>query len=312
MSSSTVAVRRRSDSWSSRCADYIQLSKPRIAFLVSVVVATSALVARWGQPDGWQVLHAVFGTLLVAASASALNQWCEWRRDAMMPRTAARPIPAGRLSSPEAAAFAAVCAVVGLGYLGLAVNWTAAAWSLASWFLYAWVYTPLKPLTAANTIVGAVAGALPVFIGWSAVGGTWNVFADPRGLALFLILFLWQFPHFMAIAWMYRHQYARAGLQMLTVVDPSGRQAALQAVTTCLALLPVSLITALLTAGRSHGWYLGVTLLLGLAQLACAVLFLRQRSERTARRLLRSTLLYLPALLLCLVAAAMSSPRLQG
>jgi protoheme IX farnesyltransferase len=204
------------------------------------------------------------------------------------------------------AAFAAVCAVVGLGYLGLAVNWTAAAWCLASWFMYAWIYTPLKPLTAANTLVGAVAGALPVFIGWSAVGGTWNVFADPRGLALFLILFLWQFPHFMAIAWMYRHQYARAGLQMLTVVDPSGRQAALQAVTTCLALLPVSLLTALLTAARGHGWYMGLTLLLGLAQLACAVLFLRQRSEQNARRLLRATLLYLPALLLCLIAAAVS------
>jgi protoheme IX farnesyltransferase len=110
----------------------------------------------------------------------------------------------------------------------------------------------------------------------------------------------------MAIAWMYRDQYARAGLQMLTVVEPSGRQAALQAVTTCLALLPVSLLTALLNAGRSHGWYLGFTLLLGLAQLACAVLFLRQRSDQNARRLLRSTLLYLPALLLCLVAAAMS------
>lgn len=306
MSSSTVAVRRRSDGWSSRCLDYILLSKPRIVFLVSVVVATSALVARWGQPDGWQVLHAVLGTLLVAASASALNQWCEWRRDARMPRTATRPIPAGRLSLLEVAAFAAVCTVIGLGYLGLAVNWTTAVWSLASWFLYAWVYTPLKPLTAANTIVGAVAGALPVCIGWSAVGGTWNVFADPRGLALFLILFLWQFPHFMAIAWIYRDQYARAGLQMLTVVDPSGRQAAMQAVTTCLALLPVSLITTLLTAGRNHGWYLAVTLLLGLAQLACAALFLRQRSERNARRLLRSTLLYLPALLLCLVAAAMS------
>ena len=307
MSSSTVvAVERRSASWPARLADYIQLSKPRIAFLVLVVVATSALVARWGQPDGWQVLHAMFGTLLVAASASALNQLCEWRRDAVMPRTAGRPVPAGRLSSPEVAAFAAVCAVVGLGYLGLAVNWNAAAWGLASWLVYAWIYTPLKPLTAANTTVGAVAGALPVFIGWSAVGGSSDVIADPRGLALFLILFLWQFPHFMAIAWMYRQQYARAGFQMLTVVDPSGRQAALQAVTTCLALLPVSLLAALLTAGPGRWWYLGLTLLLGTAQLACAVLFLRQRSERNARRLLRATLLYLPALLLCLVLAAMS------
>jgi len=176
---------------------------------------------------------------------------------------------------------------------------------LASWFLYAWVYTPLKPLTAANTTVGAVAGALPVFIGWSAVGGALDVVADPRGMALFLILFLWQFPHFMAIAWMYRQQYAGAGLQMLTVVDPSGRQAALQAVTTCLALLPVSLVTCLLTAGPGRWWYLGVTFLLGSAQLVFALLFLCRRDERSARRLLRATLLYLPALLSCLVLATM-------
>ncbi len=305
MSSSTVVVERQGASWSARLANYFQLSKPRIAFLVLVVVATSALVARWGQPDGWQVLHAMFGTLLVAASASALNQLCEWRRDAVMPRTAQRPVPAGRMSSQEAAAFATVCGVVGLAYLGLVVNWTAAAWSLASWVFYVLIYTPLKPVTAANTTVGAVAGALPVFIGWSAVGGTLDVVADPRGMALFLILFLWQFPHFMAIAWMYRQQYARAGLQMLTVVDPSGRQAAFQAVTTCLALLPVSLVTALLTAGQGRWWYLVVTFLLGAAQLVCAVLFLRQRNERTARRLLCATLLYLPALLTCLVLATM-------
>jgi len=306
MSSSAVAVEPRSESWTARCADYVQLSKPRIAFLVAVVVGASALLARWGQPDGWQVLHAVLGTLLVAASASALNQWFEWWRDAIMPRTATRPIPAGRLSRTEVAWFAAAGALAGIGYLGLAVNWTAAAWSLGTWFLYAWVYTPLKSMTAANTLVGAVAGALPVFIGWSAVGGSPDVAVDPRGLALFLILFLWQFPHFMAIAWMYRQQYGRAGLQMLTVVDPSGRQAALQALTTCLALLPVSCLTILLTAGGMHGAYLVLTLVLGLAQLACAAVFLRQRSERNARRLLRATLLYLPALLLCLIAATIS------
>lgn len=306
MSISAVAADQRTDRGASRIADYIQLSKPRIAFLVVVVVGASALLARWGQPDGWQVLHAVLGTLLVAASASALNQWLEWRRDALMPRTATRPLPAGRLSPAEAAAFAAFGALLGIGYLGLAVNWTAAAWSLACWFLYAWIYTPLKRLTAANTLVGAVAGALPVFIGWSAVGGSLDVAADPRGLALFLILFLWQFPHFMAIAWICRQQYARAGLQMLTVVDPSGLQAALQAVTTCLALLPVSLLTMLLTAGQMHAGYLGLTLLLGLAQFACAAVFLRQRSDRNARRLLRATLLYLPALLLCLIATLLS------
>lgn len=306
MSSSTVAIERSGAGWAARTADYVQLSKPRISCMVLTVVAASALLARWGQPDGWQVLHALIGTLLVATSAGALNHLGEWRRDALMPRTAKRPVPAGRLSGLEVAAFAGVCAVGGLGYLGIVVNWTAAAWGLACWFVYVWIYTPLKPVTAANTTVGAVAGALPVLIGWSAVGGTLNVFADPRGLTLFLILFLWQFPHFMAIAWLYRQQYAQAGLRMLTVVDPSGLQAAWQAVTTSLALLPVSLMTALLTSAQGRWWYLAVTLLLGLVQLACAVLFLRQRSERNARRLLRATVLYLPALLLCLVAAAMS------
>lgn len=305
MSASAVSVERRGAAWSARLTDYVQLSKPRIVFLVLVVVGTSALMARWGQPGLWQVLHAMLGTLLVAASAGALNQLFEWRRDARMSRTAHRPVPARRLSSQQAAAFAVLCAVVGIGYLGLAVNWTAAAWGLASWFAYVWVYTPLKPLTAASTTVGAAAGALPVFIGWSAAGGAPDAVADPRGLALFLILFLWQFPHFMAVAWLYRRQYAAAGLQMLTVVEPSGRQAALQAVTTCLALLPVSLITALLTSGHGRWWYLAVTFLLGAMQLTCAVLFLRRRSERTARRLLRATLVYLPALLCCLVVATM-------
>jgi len=306
MSSSTVIVGRVGAGWPARVADYVQLSKPRIVFMVLTVVAASALVARWGQPDGWQVVHALFGTLLVAASAGALNHLGEWRRDAVMPRTARRPVPAGRLSGAEVTVFAAVCAVVGLGYLALVVNGIAAAWGLACWFLYVGIYTPLKPVTAGNTTVGAVAGALPVLIGWSAVGGSLNFATDPRGLALFLILFLWQFPHFMAIAWMYRHQYATAGLRMLTVVDPSGLHAALQAVTTCLALLPVTLVTTLLTAGDGRWWYLAATLLLGTAQLACALLFLRRRSEQNARRLLRATVLYLPALLLCLVAATIS------
>jgi len=306
MSSSTVSIGRRSASWSARLVDYIELSKPRIVFLVLLAVATSALVARWGQPDTWQVFHALLGTLLVATSAGALNQLYEWRPDAVMARTANRPVPAGRLSSQEVAVFAVVCGVVGLGYLALAVNWIAAAWGFASWLIYVCVYTPLKPRSCANTTVGAVAGALPVFIGWSAVGGTLDVVADPRSLAMSLILFLWQFPHFVAITWLYRQQYARAGLQMLTVVDPSGCQAALQAVTTCLALLPVSLTAALLTSGQGRWWYLSVTFVLGAVQLACAVQFLRRRSDRTARRLLRATLLYLPALLICLVLASIN------
>ena len=252
------------------------------------------------------LVHTLIGTLLVASSASALNQWLEQNRDRLMKRTANRPLPAGRLRAAEVCLFAVVTVVIGLTYLTLAVNWLAAVWALTTWMVYVWVYTPMKSRTSANTIVGAVAGALPVCIGWSAVGGTLNPHADPRGLALFLILFLWQFPHFMAIAWMYRAQYARAGLQMLTVADPTGRQAALQAVTTCLMLLPVSLVPALLSAGTGFWPFLAVTSALGVAQLGCSLLFLARRSDRSARRLLRATLVYLPALLLCLVLATMN------
>jgi protoheme IX farnesyltransferase len=291
--------------WTARVSDYVELSKPRIATLVLVVVATSGYVARWGQPDLLTLVHAVLGTLLVASSASALNQLFERRRDGLMKRTANRPLPAGRLRSAQAALFALATAAVGLAYLCLAVNWLAAMWALATWVIYLAVYTPIKPLTAGNTLVGAVSGALPVLIGWSAVGGTLNAHADPRGMALFLILFLWQFPHFMAIAWIYRHQYAAAGMQMLTVVEPTGRGAAWQAVTTSLVLIPVSLVPVAMSGGHGAGVYVIITALLGVAQLACAIHFLRQRSERTARRLLRATLLYLPAVLACLVLATM-------
>jgi protoheme IX farnesyltransferase len=306
MSSSTLAVERRGAMWLMRLADYAELSKPRIATLVLVVVATSAYVARWGQPNLAVLVHTLIGTLLVACSASALNQWLEQARDAMMKRTRNRPLPAGRLAGAEVCLFALVTVMLGLAYLVLAVNWSSAAWALTTWLVYVWIYTPMKSRTATNTIVGAVSGALPVFIGWSAVGGTLNPHADPRGLALFLILFLWQFPHFMAIAWMYRGQYEQAGLRMLTVVDPTGRQAALQAVTTCLTLLPVSLVPALLTAGGGFWPYLAITLALGVAQLALSMLFLVQRTDHSARRLLRGTLIYLPALLLCLVLATMN------
>ena len=303
MSSSTAVLERQSSAWLTRLADYVQLSKPRIATLVLVVVATSGYVARWGHPDALLLLHAVLGTMLVASSASALNQLFERRRDRIMKRTANRPLPSGRMGGAEVVAFALVTVTVGLVYLSVAVNWLAAAWALATWLIYVGIYTPMKSHTAGNTLVGAIAGALPVFIGWSAVGGTLNAHVDPRGVALFLILFLWQFPHFMAIAWIYREQYSEAGLQMLTVVDSTGRQAALQAVTTALVLMPVSLVPIVLGAGGGVWMYVAIASLLGSAQLVCSIQFLRHRTDRSARRLLRATLLYLPALLTCLVLA---------
>jgi protoheme IX farnesyltransferase len=185
--------------------------------------------------------------------------------------------------------------VVGTIYLGLTVNWTTASLGLLTWFLYVWVYTPLKRRTWLNTMVGAVAGALPVLIGWAATGASLNPLVDVRALALFLVLFLWQFPHFMAIAWIYRRQYKRAGLKMLTTVDPSGRRAGVQAVACALALLPVSFVPGLLTPGA--GTFVTIAFVLGIGQLICAVLFLISANETSARRLLKASLIYLPAML---------------
>jgi len=297
MSTSAVALQSRRATWVGRLADYVELTKPKIAALVLVTVAVSALVARWGQPDPFVLCHALLGTLLVAASASALNQWIERRRDALMDRTAARPLPAGRLRAGEVLAFGAATLIAGVAYLALAVNVTAAAVGLLTWLLYVALYTPLKSYTWLNTPVGAVAGAMPVLIGWAASGAS----LDLRAAALFLVVYLWQFPHFMAIAWIYRRQYDRAGMQMLTVVDPSGRRAAVQAVLAATALLPVSLVPALVAP--TAAWYVILALILGVGYLACALAFWARISESTARLLLRASLVYLPSLLAVWVAA---------
>jgi heme o synthase len=293
--SSTLTYTDRQPGVLVRVADYVELTKPRIATLVLVTVAVSAFVAGWGPPAPWLLFNTLLGTALVASSASALNQWLERYSDAQMERTADRPLPSGRLGSGEVLAFGLLTIVLGFGYLAITVNWVTACLGMLTWITYVWIYTPLKRITPANTAVGAVAGALPVLMGWAAVDSNLGL----KAFTLFLIVFLWQFPHFMAIAWIYRHQYAAAGLQMLPVVDPSGRRAGAQAVVSALALVPVSLIPAVLEL--AGGVYFGWVLLLGLGQLACAVLFLLKLDEISARRLLRASLIYLPAVLLLLM-----------
>lgn len=300
MSTSIITLEDGSSSWVSRIADFIELTKPRIAVLILIIVAISSYVARWGHPDVWSLMHALFGTLLVASSASALNQWIERRSDALMNRTSDRPLPAGRLTSKQVLSFAAVTVVAGLLYLAVVVNWQAAAWGLLTWFLYVWVYTPMKSRTSWNTAVGAIAGALPVLIGWSAVGGAYSL-SDPRGLALFGILFLWQFPHFMAIAWIYRRQYGDARMLMLTVTEPSGHRAGVQAVSAALALLPASFVPALMSTGYGTSIYLVAAFVLGVGQLTCAIRFFLKRDDATAKWLLRASLIYLPALFVFLI-----------
>jgi protoheme IX farnesyltransferase len=300
MSTSTLATSRPRSGVFSLAVDYVELTKPRIAVLVLVVVIASAIMAAWTTGvavSGWAVFHACLGTLLVASSASAANQWLEIRRDARMNRTADRPLPAGRISHAGALVFAGLTLLVGLIYLAFTLPPSAVLWASLTWLLYVAVYTPLKPISSANTAVGAVAGALPVFIGWSAVSES----LDIRAVALFLTLYLWQFPHFMAIAWLYREDYARGGYKMLPVVDPSGRRAGVQAVLSAAALLPVSAIPALAAPGWGGPLYLVIVTLLGLAQLLVAALFLVQMNREAARRLLRMSLIYLPILLGLLV-----------
>ncbi len=297
MSTSAVALESRRTTLVGRLADYIELTKPKIALLVLVTVAVSALVARWGQPDLFVLGHALWGTLLVAASASAMNQWIERRRDALMDRTARRPLPSGRLHGGEVLVLGAATLIAGIAHLALTVNLAAALVGLATWVVYVALYTPLKPHSWLNTPVGAVAGAMPVLIGWAASGAS----LDLRAAALFLVVYLWQFPHFMAIAWIYRRQYDRAGMRMLTVVDPSGRRAATQAVLAATALLPVSFVPALVAP--SAAWYVVLAFVLGVGYLACALVFMARINESTARLLLRASLVYLPSLLAVWVAA---------
>jgi protoheme IX farnesyltransferase len=297
MSTSAIAIAARRAGILARLTDYLELTKPRISLLVLVTVAISAYVARWGALDAPLLAHALIGTALVAASASALNQWLERRTDALMPRTVDRPLPSGRLASGEVLAFGAVSIALGLLYLAWLVNLNTALVGLATWVLYVWVYTPLKSRTTANTTIGAVAGAMPVLMGFTAAGA-------PLGLeaaTLFLIVYLWQFPHFMAIAWLYRRDYSAAGLRMLTVVDPTGRRAGAQALLAALALLPISLLPAGLQLGGVA--YLLGALLLGAGQLAIAAAFLRRMDETSARLLLRASLIYLPGLWFLLMLA---------
>ena len=297
MSTSAITLVQPRTAALARVADYIELTKPRIAIMELVVVLAAAVVATWGQPNPWIMLQALIGTLLVAASASAANQWLERHRDARMPRTAERPLPAGRLTSWEALGFSAITLLVGCCWLATFTSWQATFWAAATWMFYVLAYTPLKTRTTANTAVGAVAGAMPVLIGWTAAGQP----LDRRAIALFLTLFLWQFPHFMAIAWLYREQYARAGYKMLTGIDPTGRRAGWQSVIAALALIPVSIVPVLDAPGLGSLMFAIAAAALGLAQLALSAAFWRRASDDRARLLLRASLVYLPTVLLLLM-----------
>ncbi len=215
-------------SLSAKLAAYFELTKPRIAVMVLLAVAIAYLLgthAAQAVPfaDGMRLLWTLLGTALVAASASAVNQWIERDQDALMPRTRNRPLPSGTLNSVEVLTFAALTLGGGLLLLAAQTNVLATIMAAGTWICYTILYTPLKTRSTSNTAIGAVAGAWPVLIGWAAVEAPFDFGpASLRLLTLFLVLYLWQFPHFMAIAWIYRRDYALAGMRMLTVCEPSG------------------------------------------------------------------------------------------
>jgi protoheme IX farnesyltransferase len=277
-----------------RFSDYLELTKPRIAALVMVTVTVGYVLGSAGTWSLWPLLHAMIGIGLVAASSSALNQFSERHTDARMDRTADRPLPAGRLLPTEVLLFGLTSGSLGCLYLAAFVNLTTAAICGLTWLLYVAVYTPLKRHTSLCTAVGAIPGALPPVLGWTAAGGP----LGREAFALFAILFLWQFPHFLAIAWLYREQYARAGLRMLPAAEPPSRVTGFLCVSYALVLLPVSLLPAFCgLAGPSYFIAAGV---LGISYAVAALRFMFDERTETARGLLWASLVYLPALLLAL------------
>lgn len=278
-----------------RLSDYLQIAKPRISLLVLVTVAAGFALAS---ADGWHPLvlfHALGGIALVATASSAFNQVLERDSDGLMRRTRNRPLPSGRLTPAEVSLFGLAAGACGIAWLATFVNLPTALLAALTLVLYVALYTPLKRRTSFGTAVGAIPGAMPPVLGWVAAGAP----LDAAAFSLFAILFLWQFPHFLAIAWIYRDEYSRAGLKMLPAAGSARYLTGILAVAYALALVPLSAFPA--ASGLAGNVYLIVALILSLAYLAAAVSFAVHESYRSARGLLWTSLAYLPALLATLV-----------
>jgi protoheme IX farnesyltransferase len=272
-------------------ADLLTLTKPRITSMVVLTAGIGALLAGRGDLPLDLLFHALLGTALVSGGSSALNQIFEVETDARMERTLGRPLPTGRLSRAAAWMFASVLSLVGIAYLHQAVNPITALLGLAALLSYVVVYTPLKKISSLSTLVGAVPGAIPPMMGWTAISGQ----IEPGAWVLFGILFLWQLPHFFAIAWLCREDYGQAGFPMVPVTDPDGRRTGRQMVFYSLVLLPVSLLTTWLgLTGMTYALGAGI---LGVLYIVFSFNFLRSPSRATARRLMKFSVLYLPAVL---------------
>ncbi len=279
----------------SRAADYAALAKPRLNVLVVASALAGYAMAGGDSGHAGVVLAVLAGTGLVAGGASAFNQVLERRTDALMKRTRMRPLPDGRLGAIEATGVAAALSAAGLLILSFGANLLSAAVALTTLVTYAVVYTPMKPHSSFATVIGAIPGALPPVIGWAAARdalsqGAW---------VLFGIVFLWQLPHFLAIAWIYRDDYARAGFPMLPVIEPDGRSTGRQSAVYAAALLPLSLAPTLL--GMAGQAYFAGALALTLAFLGLALRFATTRSPADARRLFFGSIVYLPVLWIVMI-----------
>jgi len=276
-----------------RCIQpYIELTKPRITWLILMSTAIGYLygLPAGGSLDLWLIVHTILGTGLIASGTAALNQWAESEADGRMARTRHRPIPSGRLSRERALVWGTVLSLAGFLELALCVNLLTGCLGLCTLATYLFLYTPLKRRSPHSTTIGAVPGAMPPLIGFAASSGTltWEAFA------LYAILFVWQFPHFYSIAWLYRDDYDRGGIRMLPVVEPDGQSTARRILFFLLLLIPTSLAPVMLSmAGKL---YLAGAVLAGLYFLSSGIGVYRDRSLVRARGVLLASVLYLPIL----------------
>lgn len=295
MKAATAASSSAQSGRSAFVGDFVELVKARLTLLVLLTTAVGFYLGVQGPIHWAALLHTVFGTAAAAAGAAALNQWWECKLDALMHRTQSRPLPAGRMRPVEALAIGSVLSIFGVTYLSLVCNALSAALAAITIIIYIFGYTPLKLRSTFNTALGAVPGALPPMIGWAAARGTLNAGA----WMLFAILLLWQLPHFFAIAWMYRDDYARAGFQMISGEDRTGERSASQSVFFCMLLFIIAGLPAYL--GIATVFYLLAELILGLVFVAAAMRFLKTKARADARRLFLTSIIYLPLLLGALV-----------
>ncbi len=280
--------------------DYLALTKPRITWLI---LMSTAIGFYFGLPQinpektQWVLFHLIFGTALIASGTAALNQWWERESDRFMSRTASRPLPAGKIPAFNALVFGSILAILGFVELWLGCNLLTAGLGLFTLASYLFCYTPMKRMSPHSTTIGAIPGAMPPLIGFAAAAGvlTWEAWA------LYAILFVWQFPHFYAIAWMYREEYGKAGILMLPVVEPDGNSTANRILWTSILMVPTSLLPTLLA--MSGKVYLATAIVMGALLLYCAWKMFKERSRENARGVLLASVVYLPVLYAVLIFA---------